>query len=104
MDKDYHHPSLRGMERKRNDVAIHEDATDGVDCRAMARKDGHDGDDENGRRGLPRFPLTGTVHLVALFTKELARSCEAPNIRFSHCGSQGRTGRRRVLPRYGLQR
>jgi len=30
------------------------------------------------KRGLPRFPLTGTVHLVALFTKEQARSCESP--------------------------
>ena len=26
---------------------------------------------------MPRFPLTGTVHLVALFAKELARSCES---------------------------
>ncbi|OGG87743.1 hypothetical protein A2592_03440 [Candidatus Kaiserbacteria bacterium RIFOXYD1_FULL_42_15] len=44
-----------------------------VDRHVATREDEHDDG-----RGLPRFPLTGTVHLVALFTKELARSCESP--------------------------
>ena len=54
------------------------------------------GDDGDGRRGLPRFPLTETVYLVALFTKEQARSCESPLDFLTRKDESWRTGAKRL--------